>query len=65
MIHLEEGVVGGADAFEEEVVAVEELALALQQEHRYRQHAPQHVQEPVAQLRAGEHERPSFDERRF
>lgn len=52
MNHLEEGVVGCADAFEEEVVPVEELAVALQQEHCDWQHAPQHVQEPVAQLHA-------------
>ena len=47
---LEEGVVGGADTLQEQVVAVQELAVALQQVHRDGQHSAQHVQEAVAQL---------------
>ena len=47
---LQEGVVGGPHALQEEVMAVQELAIALQQEHRDRQHAPEHVRKAVAQL---------------
>ena len=48
---LQEGVVGGADPLEEQVVAGQELRVALQQEHRDRQHSPQDVREAVSQLR--------------
>jgi hypothetical protein len=43
-------VVGGAHALEEEVVAVEELAVLLQQVHGDGQHAALHVGQAVAQL---------------
>ena len=45
--------VGGAHAAQEQVVAVQELPVALQQVHRDWQHPPQHVAEPEAQLRTG------------
>ena len=49
---VQEGVVGGAHALEEQVVAGQELRVALQQEHRDGQHAAQDVREAVPQLRA-------------
>ena len=49
---VQEGVVGGAHALEEQVVAGQELRVALQQEHGDGQHAAQDVREAVPQLRA-------------
>ena len=47
---LDEGVVGGPHPLQEEVVPVQELAVALQQVHGYGQHPPQDVRKPVPQL---------------
>ena len=57
---LQEGVVGGADALEKQVVAVQELAIALQQEHRDRQHPSEHVRKAVAELHAHMNPRPQL-----
>ena len=51
---VQEGVVGGAHALQEQVVAGQELRVALQQEHRDGQHAAQDVREAVPQLRTPE-----------
>jgi hypothetical protein len=50
---VDKRVVGRANALQEEVVAAEALAVALQQEHRHGQQATQHVREAVAQLQVG------------
>ena len=47
---INEGMVGGAHTFQEQVMAVQELAVALQEEHGDGQHASQDVSKPVAQL---------------
>ena len=47
---LNEGMVGGAHPLQEEVVPIQELAVALEQVHGYGQHAPQDVGKAVPQL---------------
>ena len=47
---LYEGMIGGSYSFEEKVVAIQELAVALQQVHGDGQHAPQDVGKTVPQL---------------
>ena len=48
---LYEGMVGGAHPLQEQVVAIQELAVALQEVHGDGQHPPQDVGKPVPQLR--------------
>ena len=47
---IDEGVVGGAHTLQEQVMAVQELAVPLQEEHGDGQHAPQNVGKAVAKL---------------
>ena len=47
-----EGMVGGAHTLQEEVMAVQELAVPLQEEHGDGEHAPQDVGKAVAKLQA-------------
>ena len=47
---VNEGMEGGANTFEEEVMPIEELAVLLEQVHGNGQHAPKDVGEPVPQL---------------
>ncbi len=47
---VDESVVGGPHPLQEEVVAAEALAVALQQKHGHRQQAAQHVGQAVAEL---------------
>jgi hypothetical protein len=47
---VDERVIGSPHPLEEQVVAIEELAVLLQQVHGDGQHAPLHMRQPVAQL---------------
>lgn len=47
---IDEGVVGGAHTLQEEVMAIQELAVPLQKEHGDGEHTPQNVGKAVAKL---------------
>ncbi len=47
---INEGVVGGAHTLQEEVMAIQELAVPLKKEHGNGQHAPQDMGKAVAEL---------------
>ena len=47
---LNEGMVGGAHPLQEEVMPIQELAVALKQVHSYGQHPPQDMGKAVTQL---------------